>query len=562
MNTQRIELYFGSRKVLSVGVDTILGKRHFEEIHADARFVSQVQFRFFQQAGQWMIAHEASATNATLVDGKALSTALVLNEGTRITVGNPAKGVGKFPLVVKGVSVRPKTAPTSGVESLSSDVVPTVVPMRARPAVRAVAASRAGAAPRTVPAPTPVVQFTGSAVTDEAADNVALATGPMGGVSVNELAVALKKGVGSGRSFARACYRWIAEHISYDVAMLHRGASRNKTAEEVIRDRAAICGGYANLFKELCDRVSVECKAVSGLSKGSSSSAGGSAGGYENHRWNAVKIEGAWHLLDCTWGSGNVGLSGEFERRFEPFYFAPRPEYFVCDHFPGDDNWQLLSQPISRPEFEAFVAVKPRFYELGLELKSPLSDNLSVNNSFQIEVKNPGSLALSGTLLSGTSQLEGFVFSQASADGVWCFSGNLPAAGDYDLIIMAQVSDKSHAFESVIEYNLRASAGCPGFQGFPAALQGFYDSAAFLESPLDRVLPSGESTHFRIRVPNAGTVMVVQRSSQTRLTKNGDEFSGNVTLKPGQVDLMYSGTGLLGGLLGMQLNGLLQFEAR
>lgn len=45
---------------------------------------------------------------------------------------------------------------------------------------------------------------------------------------------------------------------------------------------------------------------LSGHSKGNGYKMGQTFTGDSDHTWNAVYLDGRWHLLDSTWGSGAV----------------------------------------------------------------------------------------------------------------------------------------------------------------------------------------------------------------------------------------------------------------
>ena len=54
--------------------------------------------------------------------------------------------------------------------------------------------------------------------------------------------------------------------------------------------KEAVCNGYAQSMKLLCDIMEIPCKIVTGISHG------------ENHAWNLVKLEdGEWYQVDATW---------------------------------------------------------------------------------------------------------------------------------------------------------------------------------------------------------------------------------------------------------------------
>jgi len=94
-------IFFGDKKVTEVGVATRLGKTHFRGLDSDAQFLSDPQFHLYPSPAGWMVSHEESATNETLVDGKGLREPLPVKDGMRISVGNSKKGIEKFPLILR-----------------------------------------------------------------------------------------------------------------------------------------------------------------------------------------------------------------------------------------------------------------------------------------------------------------------------------------------------------------------------------------------------------------------------------------------------------------------------
>jgi len=93
-----IEIDFEGHVITNVSIDGEFGKQLFRNLHADAQFLSNPQFKLLKRSGGWFIEHCASATNETIVDGKKLLAALPVRDGMRVAVGNSAKGIEKFPL--------------------------------------------------------------------------------------------------------------------------------------------------------------------------------------------------------------------------------------------------------------------------------------------------------------------------------------------------------------------------------------------------------------------------------------------------------------------------------
>ena len=149
-----------------------------------------------------------------------------------------------------------------------------------------------------------------------------------------------------------AIYRWIATHITYD-NQLHISkdlqkkiyVSEESVVKNVLDRNMALCGGFAFLFRDLCEKVNVPVEVIHGFTKDNS----GLVHDYKkpNHTWNAVKLNGQWKLLDITWaiGFGNNGKPDDF-------WYLTRPTDFIYSHYPENSKWTLLNGSISFSEFK------------------------------------------------------------------------------------------------------------------------------------------------------------------------------------------------------------------
>ena len=167
--------------------------------------------------------------------------------------------------------------------------------------------------------------------------------------SITELSTALENIAGSDREKTRALYIWITDNIAYDTDSFFQGISGPTDAEGTFRSRKSVCEGYAGLFLEIGTRLGLEVVKIHGYAKGWGYREGLDPGG-TNHAWNAVRIDGKWHLFDATWGAGHVN-GRDFIRDYSEFYFDTPPEEFVFTHFPENSDFQLLSGPVSRRDF-------------------------------------------------------------------------------------------------------------------------------------------------------------------------------------------------------------------
>jgi len=79
---------------------------------------------------------------------------------------------------------------------------------------------------------------------------------------------------------------------SYDGSFIH-------SAYGALIERKAVCEGYAEAFKLLCDANGIDCLLISGVADNGTAT--------ENHLWNYVRMDdGKWYAVDATWNDGTV----------------------------------------------------------------------------------------------------------------------------------------------------------------------------------------------------------------------------------------------------------------
>lgn len=141
---------------------------------------------------------------------------------------------------------------------------------------------------------------------------------------------------------------WIAKNIHYDKNELKR-LDRNKIPREVLDNRRAVCGGYSNLFEQLCQDASILAYSVSGYAYGKFIKRTFKNGSLK-HGWNVVYLNGRWELVDVTWCTEEA-KENKFKESLELEWLLMDPLTFSQTHFPNDPKWQLLDQPKSKREF-------------------------------------------------------------------------------------------------------------------------------------------------------------------------------------------------------------------
>jgi transglutaminase-like putative cysteine protease len=170
--------------------------------------------------------------------------------------------------------------------------------------------------------------------------------------SLQTLAYSLTSPFPSETEKARAIFTWLHENISYDSVSFFSGNIRGTTPEATLRSGLAVCEGYAGLFKKLADLAGLDSITISGHGKGFGYVPLGPHAPVPpfqgNHAWNAVLMDGEWHLIDACWGAGH--LEGTtFVKRFSPSFFTSTPSEFGKRHFPTEPGNQLMANEDGGP---------------------------------------------------------------------------------------------------------------------------------------------------------------------------------------------------------------------
>jgi len=161
------------------------------------------------------------------------------------------------------------------------------------------------------------------------------------------------------REKVRAIFRWITEHIDYNVMPFGQRKKiprqfykepddsnvalpplNERIAAKVLNTGVAFCDGYSRLFKTLCDHAGIKAEVIYGYARTNNNRRFA-----VNHTWNSVNIDSTWYLLDVTWASGVVSYGNEYIRQYNDFYFLTPPAEFIRDHYPEDLQWTLLNDP-------------------------------------------------------------------------------------------------------------------------------------------------------------------------------------------------------------------------
>lgn len=356
--------------------------------------------------------------------------------------------------------------------------------------------------------------------------------------SLQSLAEYLVRPARSDKEKIRALFRWVTENIKYDVQSYLARQPKNRSAQQVLKDKNAVCGGYAKLMYRLGRLSGLEVVEVIGYSKGYDYKLSDKFRDGPNHAWNAVKVNGNWYLFDATWGAGSIDENDRFVRRFQEHYFLTPPESFLLDHLPEESRWQLVDRPISIQEFEDYLYLKPAFFGYGLSVKSHYQNTLEIYDETKIEFYIPDDVSLTAQLYQNENPLaEYFTFSQRKSGQVTT-NIHVPKSGEYILRFYVKKQNNTTKYEWAGDYKIIASGGKSKFAGFPFTYSTFMDRNAYLYEPRKRYLRESQDTKFKIFIPGAKEVAIKIDEEWFSLEGRGYVYEGYIPIKKGKIQLL------------------------
>lgn len=122
------------------------------------------------------------------------------------------------------------------------------------------------------------------------------------------LSAAITAGKSSDKEKFDAILSWVVSNIRYDYRRYTSGRAfiSSYSLRSTLRRRRGICTDYANLMDSLCIYAGLQNVTVTGYVKEVNFDVNDQVY-FDNHAWNAVKLNGVWYLYDATWCSGSIG---------------------------------------------------------------------------------------------------------------------------------------------------------------------------------------------------------------------------------------------------------------
>jgi len=222
---------------------------------------------------------------------------------------------------------------------------------------------------------------------------------------LEDLAKQLTETLDSDTEKARAIYMWVAGNIRYDCKKYRNNKSvrfsgssdeeiqqkkatyLEKSLKRTLKGGRGVCADYSRLYQALGHAAGLEVEYISGHARDFNKPYRKALGG--SHAWNAVKLEGKWHLVDATWGAGYTdGQVKRFTRRLSPGYFMVAPEVLIQTHFPKASEWQLLPEAVNEKKFSNLPMVNIADIKFGIEDFSPSVQTRGNKRVIRLKFKN------------------------------------------------------------------------------------------------------------------------------------------------------------------------------
>ncbi|HEY1038874.1 MAG TPA: transglutaminase domain-containing protein [Bacteroidia bacterium] len=253
--------------------------------------------------------------------------------------------------------------------------------------------------------------------------------------TVSEIAVPLTEGLSTEHEKFRAIFRWITENIEYNKA-----AANAADADKVVRKNKAVCQGFSNLLKEMCEKVGIPCDVVVGYTKTDVKDINRKLK-KTDHAWNIVTLYNKKYLVDVTWATSKFNVvTHKFQKEFDEHYFLTPPEKFILDHLPENKKDQLLDKPISKKKFSSSALLYADYFHLNIASFSPNKGKLKHKAEkpfvFRFNLEKGASIKEAGILMNLDKYITP-VKLKDSADPAFTYEFEFlfEKPGDYDLVI-------------------------------------------------------------------------------------------------------------------------------
>ncbi|MBR6125623.1 hypothetical protein IKQ19_18865 [Candidatus Saccharibacteria bacterium] len=331
----------------------------------------------------------------------------------------------------------------------------------------------------------------------------------------------------------KMAYDAVALLLDYDVEGFTKHKVDSQQWSDILISRKAVCAGFANLFKQICDLLKIPCEKVHGYARGLYKTSL-DENTSPNHAWNIVKIQNYWYFIDCTWGSGALNQNN-FQHIYNTDWLFVKSDHFIYTHFPADSNYQLMQKKVSLEEFKKTPRLNPVFFEK-YSLDSHFFSVNNIDSSFSIDLKkniNENARIIFYNYESGTEVQEQSVSKQDTEKISTIF--HAPAPGLYIGVILYNVIDSLYSGCGYFLLNAHKASSTI----YPTPMRSSAQNVEII-SPLVALEPDSTYT-FTVKVPNKKYVLLFCNGKKNRLKQiEPGVFSKKVKIPKNAEDIFMS----------------------
>ena len=207
--------------------------------------------------------------------------------------------------------------------------------------------------------------------------------------SFTEIAGPLTSNLETEQEKFRVIFKWITNNISYSYS------NKSPDPKKALKKGKAVCSGYSNLLKVMCNSVGIECEVITGFSKTVESDINKQLK-KTDHAWNSVKLNGKWYLVDATWAWGYQNEKKKFIKEYDETYFLADNEFFNKKHYPKEKKWLLSEKEVSKSNFKKSPIFHSNYLTFKIEIEKPkigiikmkTNDTLSIVFTTDVAIEN------------------------------------------------------------------------------------------------------------------------------------------------------------------------------
>ncbi len=308
----------------------------------------------------------------------------------------------------------------------------------------------------------------------------------------------------------------VALLVRYDAASFWAGTISDQNYRSVLKNRLAVCEGYANVFKKFCDVLRIPCDIVHGFGRGVGSTSLSEDNPTEsNHAWNIVIINGESYLVDCTWDSGFMDGRTSKQQYTTDWLFL-KPEHFLYTHYPENLKQQLLVAPLTANQFSALPFFKPKFFEMADDISINLQRINQIDNalSFEYTVKEGHRLSFRINDIRTGREIQNRYFIQTD-DTKETVYFSFPSVGQYSINIFWFENDARQG-EGCGEFVVETSSESTTL--YPTVYSSSVQNLQII-SPIEMPLKRGGVYTFTVRAENKNVAALIYGRTFVPLTK-------------------------------------------